>query len=316
MNTNKSASIVAVLLLSVTFHTVSAAECDKLPRPQDYQVCSGSDLTYQESDFQGPACAVGNVTLTNFALDSKKSSNCNSWTVGGNFLQENGSADGNVMAGGQVAIKKTVIAGKLKHGSTLGNSESNVIGGRESIEPEVAISAATAAWTFFEEQSKSMAKQTVTAKPKNAGGVMTLASKSNTQVFEIKAKDFQSAKVVKLEGTCSSAFIVNITGEEVVISGIDIQLSGRLAACPEKVFFNFPQAKSIVLNKSGTGTIGVAGTILAPLASLDFTDGLVTGGVFAKKITGSGQVNFSTPAWPEESAGKSAAPVSTTVVPK
>lgn len=309
--TDKKNSITYLLFLisflSVSKNNAYAADCEMLPQPQDYLVCSGSDLTYHESDFQGPACAVGNVSVSNFALDSKFSTNCNSWTVGGNYTQENGSMDGTLTAGGDVTLNRTIASGKVKSGGNFYSHDAHVLGGTQPIDAAIAKDNVKKSWQFFEDQSKIMAAKKANSKSKTSDGVTTFAAHGNNQIFDIKSKDISETKVVKLDGTCSTPFIINVRGDDVVISKIDFQISPRLKTCIGQIFFNFPDAKSIVLNKSGGGSatpdekaLGVPGTILAPLAKLDFTDGLVTGGVFAGNIVGSGQVNYSKPIWPVE----------------
>lgn len=308
--------IFITLVLLTGSQLVSAAECEKTTRPQDYLVCSGSDINYKESDFQGPTCAVGNVSVSDFALDSKISENCTSWTVGGSYKQSNGSADGNMMVAGDVDLTRTEVVGRLRNGGKFDSKQSRVLGGDQSINSTVVTDAVSSAWIFFEDQSKEMAARKANSKAKSSGGIMTLSAHGSNQVFKINKKDLEDAKVLKLEGTCSGPFIINIVGEDIAISRKDIQVSSRLKSCIGKIFYNFPNAKSIALNKSGSSlkspsgpALGVPGTILAPLANLDFTDGLVTGGVFAHKITGNGQINFSKISWIEDSSGQDAGAV-------
>jgi choice-of-anchor A domain-containing protein len=291
-------TISILLLLAVAnLEIANARTCEKLLQPQDYLVCSGSDITYYGSDFQGPACAVGNVNVTQFALDSRYSNNCQSWTVGGNYKQGTGSADGNITVGGNVTLGAVRVAGELQHGGNLSLSVSNVLGGLKPISPAVPKEAVASAWKFFEDQSKAMADKKATSKTQAFNKIMTLSNQGQFQVFEIDAKDLQSVKVIKISGTCATPFIINIKGESAIISETDIQISKGLESCIGNIFFNFPQAKSVILKKSGTRKFGVPGTILAPQAKLDFSDDLVTGGVFARYISGSGQVNFSKPTW-------------------
>jgi choice-of-anchor A domain-containing protein len=129
---------------------------------------------------------------------------------------------------------------------------------------------------------------------------MTLKADRAKHIFEIQGKNLLGNKVnvIKLDGNCDGPFIINIRGENVVIANKDIQLSDRLKSCPGNIFFNFPDAKNLEITKSGTGALGLQGTILAPQAALHFTDDLVTGGVFANGITGDGQINFSKIEWP------------------
>ncbi len=297
-----SFSTISIVLLTslVNFKMAYAKTCDKILQPQDYLVCSGSDITYYGSDFQGPACAVGNVEVTQFALDSRYSKNCQSWTIGGNYKQGTGSADGNISVGGNVNLGSVRVSGELQYGGNLSLAVSNVLGGLKPVNKEIPKGAAANAWKFFEDQSKTMADKKATSKPQTFNKILTLSNQGINQVFEIKAKDLQSTKVIKIDGTCATPLIINIIGESAIISETDIQISKSLESCMGNIFFNFPHAKSIVIKKSGAGKIGIPGTILAPQANLDFSDDLVTGGVFARNITGSGQVNYSKPAWPAD----------------
>lgn len=314
-NTTKTFTLLFML---VNLEIANAEACEKSIKPEDYLVCSGSDVTYYGSDFQGPACAVGNVNVTQFALDSRYSNNCQSWSVGGNYKQGTGSANGNITVGGNVSLDAVNVNGQLQHGGNLSLSVSKVREGLKKIDGVATKSAIENTWKFFEDQSKSMADAKVALKPMIGNNTLTFYSQGQFQTFQIDAKELKRASVIRLNGICTTPFIINIRGEDATISETDIQISKTLQGCMGNIFFNFPDAKSVTLKKSGDSKNGVPATILAPQANLNFTDDLVTGGVFAKKITGNGQVNYTKIAWPKSGTNQmsGALPESSSAVSK
>jgi hypothetical protein len=98
----------------------------------------------------------------------------------------------------------------------------------------------------------------------------------------------QSAdKIISLSGSANALLVLNVLDRNVDFEGYGIKLSGGLQA--ENIVWNFPNATEIVIANSGTTAqsahYGIPGTFVAPYANVTFHNALITGALFAKRIS-------------------------------
>ncbi len=101
-------------------------------------------------------------------------------------------------------------------------------------------------------------------------------------VFEVNGDDLTTVSEVLITVPNAAVVLVNISGDNIdwggglVVTGTDIS----------NVLYNFYEAEELTI-----GQIDVTGSILAPLANVNFVSGVQNGQMIAKSVTGSGQFN-------------------------
>lgn len=116
---------------------------------------------------------------------------------------------------------------------------------------------------------------------------ITLTGADTTRnVFSLSGTDLSNANTLNINVPANSTVVINVSGTQVSMSNFGIFLSG---ATKSNIVFNMPSANS--LNISG---IGIQGSILAPLADVNFSSGQFNGSLVSQSVVGNGQFNHAT----------------------
>ncbi len=116
---------------------------------------------------------------------------------------------------------------------------------------------------------------------------MLSGSDLSLDVFTLPASRLATASGLRLAIPPSAAAVLNITGSAAQLRGLGFSTG---STGPSQIILNFPQATAVTLS-----SIGISGTVLAPLAAVQLDSGEVLGQVLASSFSGTGQVNLAPP---------------------
>ena len=95
---------------------------------------------------------------------------------------------------------------------------------------------------------------------------------------------------IVLKGSSSEILIVNVMGRNPVIIDTNVTIQGDIT--PDQIIWHFPEATSLSITRSGMSpeelgfNVGMPGTFVAPNAEVFFQNALITGSLYARKLTG------------------------------
>lgn len=228
--------------------------------------------TLSNTDAEGRIAIGGNAQLTNFGVGNKLNSGSagNSLVVGGNLNYQNGEVTyGNVVYGGTSNNGYTVRDGTNSKGSPIDFS---------------------AARAELEGLSDRIADLSPTGTTTNSyGSLQFVGTDANLNTFLVQATDFNPAHTIQIDAPLGSTVLINIGGlyldfDNLGISFTDINHDGTGVTSRYNVLYNFYEAQTLSI--SG---VGVQGSILAPYANVNFSNGNIDGTLVAKSVTGGGE---------------------------
>lgn len=245
---------------------------------------SGGNVTYQGGSISnGGIEASKNVNLSNSSVSGDVKS-------GGNVNLNGGTVQGNVSAAGTVTKNNATVTGSTNQGQSF----------VPSVNYGSIASFFKSASTFYKDQSTS-SNLNVT---NNYGQLVVSNLSSGLNVLNLTGDQYRYYSVtgqgqtgvfngtnsgtnhtIKILGPSDAYLVLNVDG---VAMGTFNSLSfdsGSTVAL-SNFLINLPNATTVTLNG------GTFGSILAPLASVTFPNGLVTGNLIADYLYGGGQVNI------------------------
>ena len=289
-----AARFLIALLLMAAIAAQRSQACNTI-RPNDYLIFSGQDIRYSRSDFQGPSGALGNIELSSFLVNASGFATCSGLVAGQNISFRDGMIQGaGAAAGADFFMQRASVQGTVEYGGRLRRESAHAYQERASLSLDVR--NLRAAWQFFLDQSASLSRKQANARARLAPQTLVFSSPLDEAVFDIPSWELARASVLRLSGSSSARFIINVRGPSASITEKAVTLAGGLR--PGQIIFNFPEATSLKISASGNAKFGIPATILAPYADVDFTNGLVTGGVYVGNLRGNGQVNAAATDWP------------------
>jgi len=111
------------------------------------------------------------------------------------------------------------------------------------------------------------------------GGVMLRGTKPDLNTFDVPASHFTGATLLSLEAPAGSLAVINIHGASATFTGFGSTFSGGIDQ--HGVLYNFVDATAITAHG-----YGFWGTVLAPYAHVNFSNGSWDGGLYAVSLTG------------------------------
>ncbi len=185
--------------------------------------------------------------------------------IGNDLKFKHGTVNGDVIYGDQLCwICDVVVAGTVTYGRPLDFA---------------------AASTYLLAFSASLAPLPANGTTTLQGGTILLEGTSATlNVFTVPSELLTGAQGVEVRVPASSSVLVNVTGSGTAqLKDLVWNLNGLPSG---RMLLNFPTATGLDIQ----GTT-IDGTILAPLAAVQFTNGLVTGQVISRSFEGDGRVD-------------------------
>jgi choice-of-anchor A domain-containing protein/uncharacterized repeat protein (TIGR01451 family)/TQXA domain-containing protein len=263
------ASATLTITVTVRLAVITTTTFD-LGVAKDYNLFVLNDLEQPSSDTQGKVAVGHNATLSNYSVgDQLSSSNSGSsdvLIVDNNLTYTSGAVyNGNVVVGGTTNLPTGLVSisgGTLKYGHPINFA---------------------AAAAYFNSLSAQLSGYTVNSQSAYQWGGLTLTGADPYKnVFTVSGANLSSANNVAINAPNGSVVVVNVSGQSVSWTG-GFTVSGTSSS---NVLFNFYEATSLKIQG-----IDVTGTILAPLADVNFVSGVQNGQMIARNVRGTGQFN-------------------------
>lgn len=224
------------------------------------------------SDIQGRLAVGGDATITGYS-------------VGTNLTDSDGTRDDVVVGGNLSYTNGQVFNGNIVHGGTghfqwLGTPNGTIRQGT----PIDFNAAKNELFGLSDSYSKLATNGTV----RNQWGIVTLTgTNAKLNVFNLKASDLWNANTVTIKAPAGATVLVNVSGAEARMQYLGMTVQGTVA---EKVLFNFHQATKVTLQG-----IGFQGSVLAPKAHVEFSNGNLEGTLVACSWNGYGEIHYRAP---------------------
>lgn len=265
-----NSKIISVLILLLSLVNEANANIVDLGIAQSFNLFAINDIVANANDVQGAVAAGGNVTVTNYAINSVNTAGYagDALVVGGNLNISNSYiGQGNAYVGGTTTTSGLGFAGSFISG----------------IAP---FSFANAASSLYQLSATlaGLASNGLAAFDPWGGAQFTGDGTTNTQVFNVSGSQLLSINYLTLANvTAGQTLIFNVTGN---VGGFNA--AGIAATLGYNVLFNFSQATQIALNN-----VGVFGSVLAPYATAIGAMGQINGNVAVNNWFAGIQINSS-----------------------
>jgi choice-of-anchor A domain-containing protein len=219
-------------------------------------------------DVQGKVAAGGNITMTDFSVGPglQASDTARTLVAGGNLTLSRGGVWGEAWYGGNYSADGTVVFPR-------GNSA------RKGAPIDFA--ARFAELRGLSAQLAGLTANGVT-KRETWGGVMLRGTDPKLNVFDVNASAFTGAVLLSINAPAGSLVVVNIRGASATFKSFGHSFSGGIDQ--HGILYNFVDATSITASN-----YGFFGTVLAPYAHVNFSNGSWDGGIYAVSLTGNAE---------------------------
>jgi len=297
-----------------TFLLFAAASCVAAPPAEasyfnlgpagDFNLFVFNDNTQSGSDAEGRVAVGGNALLGSFTVASSMGNTTDNLIVGGNFSNNGTQLHGGLLVGGDLTWNTPTAFGRVAV-----NGNATFIGGGSVAGPVNVVGTYSAPGYFppnqntgvnpfpfdFNDVESYLVSQaaymaslptngTVDINPWNGALTLTASNPADTYIsFDVTGAEMAEAAGggLTINAPAGSTVVVNVTGPVSSMTNFGIFLNG---VDKQHVLYNFHDATSLLLNQ-----IGVLGTILAPLADVNFAGGAIDGTIIAKNLTGPGE---------------------------
>jgi choice-of-anchor A domain-containing protein len=269
---------IGILALAICLAGTSA-QALSLGTAGDYNVFVFGDYSGSNSDVQGRLAADGNVSLQSYGVGDKLPANSGDVLVAGGDL---------TITNGQIYYGNAVVGGNATL-SGVGVPDGSVTSGASV---PVDFSAERDYLTGLSNTLSQMSATGTTSSPWSGALSFQGDNASDLQVFNISGSELSSTNTFNfLDDTMiptDATLVFNISGSSVGMGNFDMQgFKNLLGESWDNVLFNFYEAEELNLY-----SIGIYGSILAPLADITTGYGQINGTVVAKSWTGPMQVNY------------------------
>jgi choice-of-anchor A domain-containing protein len=232
----------------------------------DYNVFLEEDYT-GGTDVRGKVAAGGDIEMTNFSLGAglAETDTANTLVAGGNLTLAHGGLHGDAVYGGTYSADGTVT---FYRGSAFQGTPIN-------------FAARFAELRALSARLDGLASNGTTTVA-SWGGIMLSGGDANLNVFDVDAAAFTGAKLLSITAPAGSLAVINIHGTSATFTGFGSTFGGGIDQ--NGVLYNFVDATNIT-----SRGYGFWGTVLAPNAHFDFSDGSFDGGLYGKSLTGNAE---------------------------
>jgi choice-of-anchor A domain-containing protein len=251
----------------------SPAHATVLSLASNYNVYVLGNMTESNSDSEGRVAVGGNATLSSYGVGSKLTSGAgNALVVGGNLSYNNGEIhNGNLVHGGSLTGNFGIPNGTITHGNAMDFATTSNY-----------LTTASSYWSGLSSNGSTL---------NNYGGVQLIGTDPTLNIFTLSGAQLSSSWGVTIDAPAGSTVLVNVTGTTDVMQYMgmnfqDLNNDGSGLASRQNVIYNFYEATSLTLRG-----IGVQGSILAPKATVDFSNGNIDGQLIAGNLIGSGEAH-------------------------
>lgn len=224
----------------------------------EFNLVSLGNFNMPSGDVQGAVAVAGNLNAANFSINSGNRAYAgDAVVVGGNLTLQGGSiSNGNAFVGGQTTVSNFGFGGQFVGGQ--------FVGGRSPV--------------VFAEEAAQLAQLSIALSglvpTGNAaiqwGGMAFTGSGSAVDIFNLASNDLSSVTWGSTSGLDKDGTVI------LNIGGTVASLQGGLPSifASYNVLYNFYEATSLSFNG-----VGVYGSVLAPLATVNGGSGQINGNV-------------------------------------
>ncbi len=251
--------------------------CSHAPAPDALQVSLNDYNLFLLEDYvgghdvEGKVAAGGDITMTDFAVGVRV---------------EDSDIAQTLVAGGDLILSRGGVWGDAWYGGSY-SADTTVVYPRGTASQGMPIDFA-ARGDALRQLSAQLASQTAngTTTLEVWGGIYLRGTDPQLNVFDVNASTFTGAKLLSIEAPAGSLAVVNIRGSAATFTGFGHTFSGGIDQ--RGILYNFVDTTSITAYG-----YGFWGTVLAPYADVQFSDGSFDGGMYAKSFSGNaeGHVN-------------------------
>lgn len=252
-----SMSRIFLTILCLVIFVVNPASASIFGAAGDYNLFTSGNATLTNSDAEGSVAIGGTASLTNYSVASNRSGSDARLVVGGGLTYTNGqvgqSGSGTIYAA-SAALTGTNPATFATTGSGL-----------DFIAAADYLKSASTAW-------KGLA--TTGSAVNNYGTITLTGNNAGLNVFSLDGSDLNAAYGLNINAQAGSTVLINVSGTASGLTNMGISLQGGIQNT--NVLYNFYEATQLTF--SG---VGIQGSVLSPLAAVDFDNGNINGQMFA-----------------------------------
>jgi choice-of-anchor A domain-containing protein len=246
-----------LFIVLVTGETASAAMFGVAGDYNLFTLGSATLTVVENSDAGGSIAIGGDAKLTSYAVASQRSGNDARLVVGGHLTYSNGQVG--INGSGTIYAQTATLTGTSPTDfETTGNG----------VDFNDAADYLTTASTFWGSLSA-----TGTTTVHSWGAIELNGSDSNLNVFDLNGSDLLAANSFNITAPTGSTMLVNISGEVSGMTNMGFDLTGVENT---NILYNFYEATDLKFEG-----IGIQGSVLAPLAAVDFDYGSINGQMIA-----------------------------------
>jgi choice-of-anchor A domain-containing protein len=229
------------------------------------------DVQHVSTDTQGRVAVGGDAYFDHYSIAEK-------------ILPQTGDYPYSLVVGGNLTFSNgTIYSGAVAYGGYCGMSSDDAVvyEGTYNQRPIDFVSVAQ----DLSARSASLAALKVNGQTVLGDKEITLTGgAADFAVFSIQAADLARVTFLKFEVPAGATVIVQVVGQTASLHQFGFDLGGASA---DHILFHFPQATRLSLNH-----VGIQGSVFAPLADVDFTEGVIHGQLIAHSLKGNGQMNL------------------------
>lgn len=251
----------SILLFFCLFSgTVQSASAGMFGMADNFNLFTIGDATLnvvENSDAQGSVAIGGDATLTNYAVASKRSGSDALLVVDGHLSYTNGQVGEN--GSGSIYAQSATLTGTTPTAYYTAGS------GVDFSAAATYLKTASATWGNL--------AATGTTVVQSWGGIDLSGTNSDLNIFAVDGASLFGASSLNISAPTGSTVLVNISGNVTEMKNMGIALSGIKNS---NILYNFYDATTLTFEG-----ISIQGSVLAPLASVDFDNGHINGQMIA-----------------------------------
>jgi len=250
-----------------------------LGRAGEFDVFVVEDMTADNTDVEGRIAIGGNGTFNHMGFGTRLTDNDaasrSTMVVGGDLRFTHGSVRGEAIVSGSMGVtEEAYVGGQFNVGKSPINFD--------------------AAQKHLIDVSNTIASLNATSATNvTPWGAITMnaAGAAGTQIFDLDGADLEQAVSWDIFADAGSTVIVNITGDDLLVTNFQMSLNGQPlntgSTAPFNVLLNFNDA-----TKLESTAFSWQGTVLAPTADVTFNNGHINGQMYVKSITGGAEYHL------------------------
>lgn len=250
----------------------------------DYNEFFFQNISQSYTDSQGRVAAGGNVDYLHMSVasDLRGAYPLGDLVVGGNLSWQHGSVgylgnandpsykQGSIFMGGVSNIDQTVTYGSLTQGRPIDFSSA-----------QTSLSESSRYWAGLAATGTTQITPTTEVTPRNL--ITLMGTNPTLNIFNLDGDVLMNAARLDINTPSGSTALVNIDGTQGAMQNFGFFLSG---ADDPYILYNFYEATALTF-----GAIEIHGSVLAPGANINFSNGHIEGQLIGLSLFGTGEAH-------------------------